>query len=72
MLDLCFESDPSQAFSSSLAEQQPAADVISLRNMDNVTWPGRPILFRRSVYGSGRCHTLDILRCDQYSYRNCL
>lgn len=40
VLDLCFEADPSQAISSALAEHQPAAVVISLRNLDNVTWPG--------------------------------
>jgi len=40
VLDLCFESDPPQAISSALAEYQPAAVVISLRNLDNVTWPG--------------------------------
>jgi radical SAM superfamily enzyme YgiQ (UPF0313 family) len=40
VLDLCFEADPSQAISLALAEHQPAAVVISLRNLDNVTWPG--------------------------------
>jgi radical SAM superfamily enzyme YgiQ (UPF0313 family) len=40
VLDLCFESDPPQAISSALAGYQPAAVVISLRNLDNVTWPG--------------------------------
>ncbi|MDD2540158.1 MAG: radical SAM protein [Desulfuromonadaceae bacterium] len=40
VLDLCFESDPQRAISSALAEQQPDAVVISLRNLDNVTWPG--------------------------------
>ncbi len=40
VLDLCFESDPPQAISAALAEQQPDAVVISLRNLDNVTWPG--------------------------------
>jgi len=39
-LDLCFESDPPQAVSAALAEFQPDAVVISLRNLDNVTWPG--------------------------------
>jgi len=40
VLDLCFEPDPLLAISSALAEYQPAAVVISLRNLDNVTWPG--------------------------------
>jgi radical SAM superfamily enzyme YgiQ (UPF0313 family) len=40
VLDLCFESDPPLAISSALDEYQPAAVVISLRNLDNVTWPG--------------------------------
>ncbi len=39
-LDLCFETDPQLAISSALTEQQPDAVVISLRNLDNVTWPG--------------------------------
>ena len=40
VLDLCFESDPPQAISSALAAFHPDAVVISLRNLDNVTWPG--------------------------------
>lgn len=40
VLDLCFEPDPPLAISSALAECQPDAVVISLRNLDNVTWPG--------------------------------
>jgi radical SAM superfamily enzyme YgiQ (UPF0313 family) len=40
VLDLCFESDSPLAISSALAEYQPDAVVISLRNLDNVTWPG--------------------------------
>ncbi len=39
-LDLCFEPDPNFAVSSAVAEFQPDAVVISLRNLDNVTWPG--------------------------------
>ncbi|MGB9080401.1 MAG: cobalamin-dependent protein, partial [Desulfuromonadaceae bacterium] len=39
-LDLCFEPDPNSAISSALAENRPDAVVISLRNLDNVTWPG--------------------------------
>ncbi|NTV50560.1 MAG: radical SAM protein [Geobacteraceae bacterium] len=39
-LDLCFETDPQLAVSSALTEHQPDAVVISLRNLDNVTWPG--------------------------------
>src|SRR5512133_2605750 len=39
VLDLCFESDPSCSISSALADYQPDAVVISLRNLDNVTWP---------------------------------
>jgi radical SAM superfamily enzyme YgiQ (UPF0313 family) len=40
VLDLCFESDPLLAITTALAEQQPDAVIISLRNLDNVTWPG--------------------------------
>ena len=39
VLDLCFEADPPQAISTALAGFQPAAVLISLRNLDNVTWP---------------------------------
>jgi len=40
VLDLCFELEPEAALSAALAAQRPAAIVISLRNLDNVTWPG--------------------------------
>ncbi|MBC8017703.1 MAG: radical SAM protein [Verrucomicrobia bacterium] len=40
VLDLCFEPDPTLAITSALAEYQPDAVIISLRNLDNVTWPG--------------------------------
>jgi radical SAM superfamily enzyme YgiQ (UPF0313 family) len=40
VLDLCFEPEPPLAISSAVAEYQPDAVVISLRNLDNVTWPG--------------------------------
>ena len=40
VLDLCFANDPQQALARSLAENRPDAVVISLRNLDNVTWPG--------------------------------
>jgi radical SAM superfamily enzyme YgiQ (UPF0313 family) len=40
VLDLCFESDTPLAITSALAEFQPDGVVISLRNLDNVTWPG--------------------------------
>lgn len=39
-LDLCFEADPHEAVTAALADQRPDAVVISLRNLDNVTWPG--------------------------------
>lgn len=38
-LDLCFETDPPAAISAALADHAPDAVVISLRNLDNVTWP---------------------------------
>jgi len=40
VLDLCFEADPVASLEYSLAEFQPDVTVISLRNLDNVTWPG--------------------------------
>jgi radical SAM superfamily enzyme YgiQ (UPF0313 family) len=39
VLDLCFETDPQMAISSVLSEFKPDAVIISLRNIDNVTWP---------------------------------
>lgn len=38
-LDLCFEVDPCQALAAKLEEVEPDAVIISLRNLDNVTWP---------------------------------
>jgi radical SAM superfamily enzyme YgiQ (UPF0313 family) len=40
VLDLCFEPDPLTAISCALDKCQPDAVIISLRNLDNVTWPG--------------------------------
>jgi radical SAM superfamily enzyme YgiQ (UPF0313 family) len=40
VLDLCFEPDPASAISGTLDQYQPDAVIISLRNLDNVTWPG--------------------------------
>ncbi|MEI6209133.1 MAG: lipid biosynthesis B12-binding/radical SAM protein [Desulfuromonadales bacterium] len=40
VLDLCFENDPESAISAALTAHQPEAVVVSLRNLDNVTWPG--------------------------------
>jgi len=38
-LDLCFETDPEEALRARIATFSPELAVISLRNMDNVTWP---------------------------------
>lgn len=40
VLDLCFEKDPNQAAAAALAAHRPDAVIVSLRNLDNVTWPG--------------------------------
>ena len=40
LLDLCFSVDPEKAISEALVESPPGAVVISLRNIDNVTFPG--------------------------------
>lgn len=40
VLDLCFAEEPGLAVSEALAEFKPAAVVISVRNIDNVTFPG--------------------------------
>jgi len=38
-LDLCFEQDPTAALAAMLDEERPDTIIISLRNLDNVTWP---------------------------------
>lgn len=40
VLDLCFEVTPEEAVAAALAGFCPDAVIISLRNLDNVTWPG--------------------------------
>lgn len=40
VLDLCFEQEPEKALAERLASFSPALAVVSLRNIDNVTWPG--------------------------------
>jgi radical SAM superfamily enzyme YgiQ (UPF0313 family) len=40
VLDLCFELDADMAVLQALDEHRPDAVIISLRNLDNVTWPG--------------------------------
>lgn len=40
VLDLCFQADPDTAIAHAMTDQQPDAVVISLRNLDNVTWLG--------------------------------
>lgn len=40
VLDLCFADDPDAAVSEALLDFMPAAAVISIRNIDNVTFPG--------------------------------
>ncbi|MBL0225647.1 MAG: radical SAM protein [Geobacteraceae bacterium] len=40
VLDLCFEEAPQDAVTAALAAHRPDAVVLSLRNLDNVTWPG--------------------------------
>lgn len=39
VLDLCFELEPIISINNALSEHQPDAAIISLRNLDNVTWP---------------------------------
>ena len=40
VLDLCFTQNPTESVSSVLGSFAPDAVLISLRNLDNVTWPG--------------------------------
>ena len=39
-LDLCFADDPMAAVGQALADFAPDAAIISIRNIDNVSWPG--------------------------------
>lgn len=39
-LDLCFAAEPEAAVAAAVADFTPHAVVISVRNVDNVTWPG--------------------------------
>ncbi|HEY6007376.1 MAG TPA: lipid biosynthesis B12-binding/radical SAM protein [Geobacteraceae bacterium] len=39
-IDLCFAPEPLSAMDQALADVAPEAVVVSLRNLDNVTWPG--------------------------------
>ncbi|BCS54298.1 lipid biosynthesis B12-binding/radical SAM protein [Geobacter sp. SVR] len=38
-IDLCLEQEPKAAVAAALTEHRPQAVLISLRNLDNVTWP---------------------------------
>ncbi|MBT0652388.1 lipid biosynthesis B12-binding/radical SAM protein [Geomobilimonas luticola] len=40
LLDLCFESEPVAAVAAAIERFAPAAVVLSIRNIDNVTYPG--------------------------------
>lgn len=40
VIDLCFTSDPVAEVSATLYNFSPDAIIISIRNLDNVTWPG--------------------------------
>ncbi len=40
LLDLCFAEEPLAAIRAALTVSAPAAVVVSVRNIDNVTWPG--------------------------------
>lgn len=40
VIDLCFASDPTTEIRATLGEFSPDAVIVSIRNMDNVTWPG--------------------------------
>lgn len=39
VMDLCFEKEPEAVVAALLAGMKPQAVIISLRNLDNVTWP---------------------------------
>ena len=40
VIDLCFSADPVAELRAALGEFSPHAVIVSIRNMDNVTWPG--------------------------------
>ena len=61
VLDLCFEEQPEAALAAALAANKPDAIIISLRNLDNVTWPDtRSYLdgLRTIVAGCRACGTV--------------
>lgn len=39
-IDLCFSTEPEEDVTRAMADFAPAAVVVSVRNIDNVTWPG--------------------------------
>lgn len=39
-IDLCFSREPGEDIARAMADFAPAAVVVSVRNVDNVTWPG--------------------------------
>lgn len=40
LIDLCFAAEPAAELADALARCRPDAILVSIRNMDNVTWPG--------------------------------
>jgi radical SAM superfamily enzyme YgiQ (UPF0313 family) len=54
-LDLCFTPDPEKAMDEALAEFRPGAVVVSIRNLDNVTWPGSRSYLRGVMAVVERC-----------------
>ena len=69
VLDLCFEQEPETAIREKLRSFSPALVVISLRNIDNVTWPNSRSYLDgvKSVVGSCREHSAVVVGGSGFS-----
>lgn len=69
VLDLCFEQEPETAISEKLSAFLPALVVISLRNIDNVTWPNSRSYLDgvKQIVNSCREHSLVIVGGSGFS-----
>ncbi|MBC7961831.1 MAG: cobalamin B12-binding domain-containing protein [Steroidobacteraceae bacterium] len=69
VLDLCFEQEPEAAIREKLHSFSPALVVISLRNIDNVTWPNSRSYLDgvKSVVGSCREHSAVVVGGSGFS-----
>lgn len=69
VLDLCFEPEPESAILERLSAFSPAIVVISLRNIDNVTWPNSRSYLEgvKSIVDSCRDHSTVVVGGSGFS-----